>query len=159
MLHSRIRLLHSYLSSLPPSYLTTSAAPALTATILPDTNSSQAVSPTQLSELSHTLLRSILALTTRLPLLIPANSLSYTQASQAEKSDVSLVALLGSLGKSIQDAKSLGRTFAVVEGAKSGRKGAAGGSGAMEDMGMGMSLGTGIGMMGGNGDERGYEGE
>ena len=71
--------------------------------------------------------------------------------AQAERSDVSLVALLGGLGRSVQDAKALGAKFGVVEGAKlGGRKGGYGGMGT--GMGMGMGMGGPMGM-GGMGEE------
>ncbi|MCJ1401993.1 hypothetical protein MMC11_005212 [Xylographa trunciseda] len=122
MLQSRISLLKSYLERLPPSYLTTTS---------PLSSEPNNPTPSQdHSEVSHPILRSLLALTARLPLLTPADHDSFVKESQAEKSDVSLVALLGSLGRSIQDAKGLGTKFGVVEGAKlGGRKGARAGRG------------------------------
>ncbi|MCJ1286126.1 hypothetical protein MMC26_005469 [Xylographa opegraphella] len=139
MLQSRICLLKSYLERLPPSYLTTPTTSPPPSEPIPETSSEDH------TEISHPILRSILALTTRLPLLTPADHASFVQESLAEKSDVSLVALLGSLGRSIQDAKALGSKFSVVEGAKlGGRKGGYG------PMGMGMSMGMGGAMgMGG----------
>lgn len=127
MLQSRITLLKTYLSRLPPSYLTTASPPSPSPSPPPSEEH---------TSISHPLLRSILALTARLPLLTPADASSFGQESQAEKSDVSLVALLGSLGRSIKDAKGLGATFGAMESMKSGgRKGAFG------SMGMGMGMG------------------
>ncbi|MCJ1385171.1 hypothetical protein MMC17_008292 [Xylographa soralifera] len=137
MLQSRISLLKSYLERLPPSYLNT-ASPS------PSELTTQTPSPDH-TEISHPILRALLALTARLPLLTPADHASFVKESQAEKSDVSLVALLGSLGRSIQDAKGLGTKFGVVEAAKlGGRKGGYGGMG----MGMSMGMGGAMGMSG-----------
>ncbi|MCJ1437005.1 hypothetical protein MMC27_006388 [Xylographa pallens] len=148
MLQSRISLLKSYLERLPPSYLTTASPQP------PDPTTQTTPSEDQ-TEISHPILRSLLALTARLPLLTPADHASFVKESQAEKSDVSLVALLGSLGRSIQDAKGLGTKFSVVEGAKlGGRKGVFGSMGMGMGMGMGMSMGMGGAMgMGGIGEE------
>ena len=131
MLHSRILLLKSYLAQLPPSYLTgsDSTAPATQ----PATTSSSA-------PISHPLLRSIQSLLTRLPLLIPPDIEVFERESLAEKSDVSLVALLGSLGQSIKEARELGAKFGVVEnGRQTNRKGGFASMGA--GGGFGMSAG------------------
>ena len=111
MLHVRIQLLRKYLSSLPPCYLTTPSPPNPTTTT--------PTSPTTAhTEINHPILRSIQALINRLPLLIPSDQIAFERESLAEKSDVSLVSLLGSLGQSIKDAKELGHKFSVVEGAR-----------------------------------------
>ncbi|KAH0565534.1 hypothetical protein GP486_001067 [Trichoglossum hirsutum] len=99
MLHSRIRLLNAYLSSLPPSYLTSAEHR--------DTPQSQT------TEVNHTILRSIQALTNRLPLIIPADRTAFENEMLAEKNDVSLVALLGSLTRSVRDIREVGRKFNV----------------------------------------------
>lgn len=117
MLHSRIQLLKSYLSEVPPCYLTTSDPPE----------------SEQQPEINHPILRSIQALINRLPLLIPADQASFDQESMTEKTDVSLVELLGNIGKSIHDTKVLGSKFGVIESAaKSSKKGGGGYGGAME---------------------------
>ena len=114
MLHTRIKLLKSYLTSLPPSDLTT-----------PPDSSAPASNPTTASpaEVNYPLLRSIQALLTRLPLLLPAGDLSkFQQETTAEKSDVELVSLLGNLGQSVKEAREMGRKFAIIEGAKNAQK-------------------------------------
>ncbi|KAL2055595.1 hypothetical protein ABVK25_003837 [Lepraria finkii] len=122
MLHIRIRLLKSYLNSLPLSYLTTPAPPISDAdsTSAPHTDTS-----TSTPEINHPLLRSILAILSCLPLLLPPAHLSnFHQETLAEKSDVELISLLGSLGRSVKDAREMGRKFGVVENVKSqGKKG------------------------------------
>jgi len=96
MLHSRVRLLRTYLESLPQSQATNSTAETL--------------------PISHPLLRSIKALThSRLPLLIPSDYAAYQQESLAEQSDVSLVALLGTLTRSVEELKEVGRKFTIVD--------------------------------------------
>lgn len=109
MLHSRIRLLQTYLSALPPSYLTGAAPP-------PEPTSE--TTPETRPEINHVILRSILALINRLPLLVPADRAAFEREALAEKNDVSLVALLGSLSRSAKDASELGRKFGIVEHAR-----------------------------------------
>lgn len=132
MLHTRIDLLKSYLSSLPPSYLTTTAPPNETTS-----NSAPAISSSN-PPLNHPLLRSISALLARLPLLSSPTSVgvdpTHTSDFTAQSLDTTLVALLGLLGSSVKDTRELGRKFGVVEHARSlaRRNGVlgAGGSGA-----------------------------
>jgi|SRR5579862_2034974 len=100
MLHSRIRLLNSYLSSLPPSHLTGTSEPQ---------------HQDQTAPVNHTILRSIQALTNRLPLIIPADRTTFETEMLAEKNDVSLVALLGSLSRSVRDMREVGRKFSVCQ--------------------------------------------
>ena len=110
MLHTRISLLRSYLEQLPPSYLT-------------DPNNATPPAPTsdgsdQTPAVSHPLLRSIQALTVRLPLLVPSDgndAAGFAQAEHAERCDVALVELLGGLGQSAQKARVLGQRFGTVE--------------------------------------------
>lgn len=136
MLHTRIQLLKAYLTSLEPSYLTTTT----TTTVATNNPSSDPTTPPTdaaiSSELNHPLLRSILALLSRLPLLLPPEHHStFRQETLAEKSDVQLVSLLGSLGKSVKEAREMGRKFSVVEGGSKG-KGKSGymGMGGMESV-------------------------
>ena len=134
MLHSRIILLKAYLAQLPPSYLTTSDSAA-------PTQQNQAASSPSSAPISHPILRSLQSLLTRLPLLIPPNLEAFERESLAEKSDVSLVALLGSLGKSIKEARELGIKFGVVEnGRQSSKKGAFGLTGGGSGLGVGGAL-------------------
>ena len=112
MLHARIQLLRSYLQNLPPSYLTTSSP----------SDSSTTTADIKHTEISHPLLRSIHALLNRLPLLAPASLESFEEQNLAQKSDVSLVSLLGSLSNNIKDTRELGRKFGIVELAKQHNK-------------------------------------
>lgn len=117
MLHDRLSLLKSYLSSLPPTYLTAASLPA-------DSN----------LNLNHPLLRSISSLLSRLPLLAPPTAptttpptpsstaaptpTSLATASAQEQADVHLVSLLSSLTRSIAEAKELGAKYSVVTKAR-----------------------------------------
>lgn len=117
MLHTRIRLLKSYLNSLPLSYLTTPPPPERIGgnATPPHTDTS-----TSTPEIDHRLLRSILALLSRLPLLLPPSHLhSFQQETLAEKADVELVALLGSMGKSVEEAWEMGRKYGIVDSMRS----------------------------------------
>ena len=137
MLQSRLHLLKSYLSNLPPSHLSDSSLPVTPATA--DT-----------PPIPYSNLRAILALTARLPLLVPSSTSGFSDEQAAEHSDVALVALLGGIGKSVQEAKDLGRVFSVVEsGRKEARKGGGAGGGGMTMMGgLGMNPGAGWEQMG-----------
>jgi COP9 signalosome complex subunit 6 len=154
MLQSRLSLLSTYVSSLPPSNLS-------------DTESEANVEP---SHLPH--LRNIKALITRLSLLTPhpdtsAPSLStttnpptavptqpqldpLTHAQQAQTNDVTLSSLLALLGQDVQGLSELGRKFALVENAKQGKGKKMGGVGGG---GLGMGMGMGFAGYGAGGDE------
>jgi len=133
MLHQRISLLKTYLTSLPPCYLNTSPP-------LPSSDPSSSTTPiSPHPQVSHPILRSISSLLARLPLLTPAlptdedthdaSSLSLSQEAARERSDVALVSLLGSLGQTIKDAQEMGRKAGIVElvkGTGGGRKGGLG---------------------------------
>ena len=111
MLHTRIQLIKSYLESLPPSTLTSGS----------ESTQNGASEPT--SKVDYPLLRSIQALLSRLPLLLPSSDLSsFQHESLAEKSEVSLVSLLGSVGQGTRDAKELGYKFSIIEHAKNNAK-------------------------------------
>ncbi|KAL9611225.1 MAG: hypothetical protein Q9167_004108 [Letrouitia subvulpina] len=113
MLHTRLQLIKSYLTHLPPSYLNSSSNPR-----------------TPHTEINHPILRSIQALVNRLPLLLPADLDAFEQERMAEKSDVALVELLGSLANSITEVAEMGRKFAIVEGKRRTKRSKAGGTGA-----------------------------
>jgi len=112
MLQSRIKLIKTYLESLPAS----------TANGL--TSSPPTAAP---MESSPEILRSIVALLSRLPLIVPASSSAEQETDTgvfdkellASRNDVHLVSLLSSMTQSIRSARELGRKFAVVE---AGRK-------------------------------------
>ena len=101
MLHSRIGLLRKYLESVPASYLTSGDA------------CDRPASSANVPGIDHALLRSIKALIDRLPLLIPADRETWQAEMLAERNDVSLVALLGTLNKTVKDVREVGRKFSV----------------------------------------------
>ncbi|KAL8732291.1 MAG: hypothetical protein Q9166_002863 [cf. Caloplaca sp. 2 TL-2023] len=110
MLHTRIQLLKSYLTSLPPSYLT--ASPESNGTTTDESK------PFSQTEINYPILRSIQALVNRLPLLIPADGLAFEQESLSEKSDVTLVGLLGDLTRGTKNIRDMGKKFSVVSDGK-----------------------------------------
>lgn len=97
-LESRIRLIKSYLESLPPSFQTaaSSAGPAN-------------------SKVSYPILRNIASLLSGLSLLNPQDPESFARESLAQENDVALVSLLGKLGENIQSMRELGKKSAVIE--------------------------------------------
>lgn len=107
MLHSRIRLIQTYLSTLPESYLTD---PSLT-TIPPTSSITASADPS--TEIHYPVLRSIQALLSHLPVVTPADKPRFEQEVLAEKNDVALVALIGGMAKSMKDLREVGRKFAV----------------------------------------------
>ncbi|KAF8436762.1 hypothetical protein BGX38DRAFT_1069321, partial [Terfezia claveryi] len=112
MLHSRIALLKKYLEHLPQMQSATSSIP-----------------PSEVLPISHPLLRAIKSLTySRLPLLIPADEKAFKQEALTEQSDVALVALLGTLTRSVEEMKEVHRRFNIVEqaGQREGPRGAGG---------------------------------
>lgn len=114
MLQSRIKIIQKYLELQPPA----------------DT-ADQPSSPAQDSYLepSPEILRSIAALISRLPLVVPSSSTeTETDTSKfdhdllASRNDVNLVSLLNTLTQSIQSTRELGRKFGVVDAARSRTK-------------------------------------
>ena len=110
MLNQRLNLIRSYLKTLPPSYLTDA-----TSTEAPAENT------------NYTLLRSINAMLSRLPLLAPPTAPTTTTtdadatsqhslaaAADKEKQDVHLTTLLATLTRSISEAQTLGSKFHIV---------------------------------------------
>jgi COP9 signalosome complex subunit 6 len=103
MLHARINLIAVYLQNLPPSYIS-NAVP-------------EGVEPNdkKYTPVSHSILRSIQALLTRLSLLIPADAVAFEHELMSEQNDVNLVSLLSTLTQSIKDVRETGRKFAIVD--------------------------------------------
>jgi COP9 signalosome complex subunit 6 len=106
-LESRIRLLKSYLQSLPASFLDSS-----------DSTGTVKASEAVYSTLSHPILRSISSLISDLSLLTPQDSRSFAIESLAQENDVALVSLLGQLGENVQLMRELGKKSAIVEASK-----------------------------------------
>jgi len=129
MLHSRVNLIQSYLSSIPPCYLTEGSLP---------TGADATGTP-----LNHPLLRNISSMLSRLPLLAPPSTAitwngstastfqsqsnagvisSLHTTSAAEQSDVHLISLLSALTKTVEDAREFGNKFSVVQKIRQDKK-------------------------------------
>ncbi|KAF2875335.1 hypothetical protein BDV95DRAFT_486975 [Massariosphaeria phaeospora] len=152
MLSRRIALLRSYLSTLPPSYLSDASLPLSSSTPPPTTHAAL--------PLNHSILRSISATLARINVLAPPDAASFALESEQESSDVQLVNLLSAITNSVSAAKDLGRKNYVVENAKHqksrtmgvGMFGGGGGGGGHD----GMGGGGGFEGVGGGGGGRGY---
>lgn len=122
MLRQRISLIKLYLNQLPRCYLNDASIHTCEAH----------------PQVSHTILRSIVALLARLPLLTPSTPAPasgradqqpqpqtslYAQESAAQAADVALVSLLGALGDTLQSAQQVGKKFTVVDQARSWGRG------------------------------------
>jgi COP9 signalosome complex subunit 6 len=102
-LESRIRLIKSYLSSQRSTCL--------------DKSDSEIKDPSGPS-LSYPILRNISSLISHLSLLNPQDQESFAVESLEQANDVTLVSLLGMLGKSVQGMRELGKKLAVMEAGK-----------------------------------------
>lgn len=107
MLHSRIRLITTYLECLPPSY----------------TNGDEKSSVTGRMDLDHTspslpILRQIRALINRLGLVVPFNVDDFQEEMTREANNANLTNLLNSVMQSINVAREVGKKFAIVEATK-----------------------------------------
>ena len=112
MLHSRIRLLVTYLERLPPSYDDTENADA-------DSMDTDNTVP------SFSILRQIQALVSRLDLVIPSDKEAYEKEMLQESNDVHLIGLLNTVMQSLSQARDVGKKFTILEGSKQGgRRGA-----------------------------------
>ncbi|PNY28736.1 COP9 signalosome complex subunit 6 [Tolypocladium capitatum] len=107
MLHSRIQLLATYLERLPPSYVNGG-------------NSNADSMDTDNTVPSLTILRQILALVSRLDLVIPSDKEAYEKEMLQESNDVHLIGLLNTVMQSLNQARDVGKKFSVVEGSKPG---------------------------------------
>jgi COP9 signalosome complex subunit 6 len=109
MLHSRIQLLITYLKGLPPGFDGTSVKSE-------DENmNADATTP------SHTVLRQIQALVSRMDLVIPSNEQGFNSELLHESNDVHLIGLLNNLMQSVGEAKKVGKKFDVVEKGRNSR--------------------------------------
>ncbi|KAJ8119820.1 hypothetical protein ONZ43_g3314 [Nemania bipapillata] len=109
MLQSRIKLLATYLERLPPSQLTSGEATMAHIEGDPTTP-------------SHTILRSIQALVSRLSLVVPSATEVYEQEMLSEANDVHLMGLLNDALHSIVDIRGLGKKYNIVETTRSQNK-------------------------------------
>ena len=126
MMRDRIRMIGAYLDSLPPCYL----------------NDASIQKMEEHPQVSHTILRSISSLLSRLELSSPSTpvgsgtaaqagnimtnddhdaqsqSTQFAQEKEAQKTDVQLLSLLGLLGDTLHASQSLGRKSNVLETAR-----------------------------------------
>ncbi|RXG49867.1 hypothetical protein VDGE_00550 [Verticillium dahliae] len=105
MLLSRIHLIMTYLERLPAAYVSgkeMSAQPAGDHETTP----------------SNTILRQIHALVGRLDLVEPSDVEAFRREVVCEQNDVHLVSLLNDVMQSVQEVRSMGRKFDVVDSAK-----------------------------------------
>lgn len=108
MLSRRLALIRTYLSSLPPSYLSDPSLP------FNPTTSTEHPLP-----LNYPILRSISAMLARINILAPSDAEAFNIESQQEASDVQLVQLLSSITNSVSAARDFGRKSQIVENSRS----------------------------------------
>ncbi|KAK5019699.1 hypothetical protein LTR16_001753 [Cryomyces antarcticus] len=140
MLHQRINLIRAYLSAQPPSYLNDALLASPTppqGPQQPPQNRTVATATTP----NHQILRQILALTSRIPLLTPSDTAAFAREITHQSADVNLVALLANLTKSVVDARAMGRKFAAFERARTDKGNPLGG----QDLGLSKGVGVGSG--------------
>ncbi|KAF6838147.1 COP9 signalosome subunit 6 [Colletotrichum musicola] len=114
MLQGRIRLITTYLERLPPDYL-----PGL------EQQQQQAGNTTP----SHTILRQIQALVSRLDLVVPSDVENFEKEVLSEENNVAMVMRLNDLVQSLGGMREMGKKFAIVEGTKLRDRRAGGGGG------------------------------
>ncbi|KAG6020365.1 hypothetical protein E4U40_006174 [Claviceps sp. LM458 group G5] len=107
MLHSRIRLLTTYLQHLPPSYINGQTMSSTIGTIGADQTTP-----------SHCILRQILALVNRLDLIVPTHKQEFEAELEREANNVSLTNLMSALVQSLNDARQVGKKLGAIEAAK-----------------------------------------
>lgn len=105
MLHTRINLIATYLRNLPPSYTS-------------GDENKNVETDSKYTPVNYLVLRSIQALLVRLSLLVPADSVAFSQELVSEQNDVNLVSLLSLITASIKDVREVGKKFAVIDSSK-----------------------------------------
>ncbi|KAL2206453.1 hypothetical protein CC79DRAFT_1308934 [Sarocladium strictum] len=110
MLQSRIQLLITYLKGLPPGFDGTM------------TKSEDEAMNADASTPSHTILRQVQALVSRMDLAIPSDEAAFNEELLHESNDVHLIGLLNGLMQSVSEAKKVGKKFDIVEKSKNTRQ-------------------------------------
>lgn len=106
MLYSRIQLLTAYLKGLPQGFDGTTVRSE-------DENmNADATMP------SHTILRQIRALVSRMDLVVPSDEEAFHEELLHESNDVHLIGLLNDVMQSVGEVRKVGKKFDVVEKAK-----------------------------------------
>lgn len=159
MLQSRLSLLSTYITSLPPSNLSCPdpSAPSIPQPHLPHLRNIQALI-TRLSLLTPHHHHSDTLTSSSAPTLLSANPPPATQpqrqpdpvthAQQSQTNDVALSSLLALLGQDVQGLSELGRKFAVVENVRQQKSKKMGGMGGFPGGGLGVAGGVGGGGVG-----------
>jgi len=148
MLRQRLALLRTYLVSIPSdSYLKVSRSEDPS---IPRPNMAPDIT------VSHAILRSIASLLAHLPLLLPSlgaiTSSALAQEAAAERTDVAMTGLLGSMGSTLRVAQGLGQKMGVVENTRNLKnKGPGGGFPALLDNVMDIDRGPDDNLGGGGG--------
>ncbi|PHH85219.1 hypothetical protein CDD83_747 [Cordyceps sp. RAO-2017] len=107
MLHSRIRLIVTYLERLPPALVHGGPAPG-----------DGDIMDTDGTIVSLPILRQIQALVSRLDLVIPSNREAFERETVQQSNDVQLVSLLNTIMQSVSRAREVGKKSGIVEAAK-----------------------------------------
>lgn len=105
MLHSRIRLLTTYLERLPPSFVNGERCDA-------DSMETDNTVP------SMTILRQMQALVSRLGLVIPSDKEAFDHETLQQSNDVHLLVLLNTVMQSLSQAREVGKKSSIVESSK-----------------------------------------
>lgn len=137
MLRTRISLLQTYLTSLPPSHLTDATLPQQ--------------SPASDALPNHEILRAIQSLLSRLPLLAPPDGPTFAREATQQRADVELTNMLASITGSLAATSQLGKRFAIVDGERSKSRKMNAGPGGVGGALPGSGGGEFAGMMGGGG--------
>ncbi|KAJ0168354.1 COP9 signalosome complex subunit 6 [Colletotrichum tanaceti] len=111
MLQGRIRLITTYLERLPPEYLSGTEQPT----------PADAMHTTP----SHTILRQIQALVSRLDLVVPSDVDAFEKEVLCEENDVGITSRLNDLMRSINGMRDLGKKFGIAETARGRNRGGA----------------------------------
>ncbi|KAH6687755.1 COP9 signalosome complex subunit 6 [Plectosphaerella plurivora] len=106
MLHSRINLVSTYLARLPPAFVSGQDPSAQ-----PPPGSGETTP-------SNVILRQIQALVGRLDLIEPSDIDAFRREVVCEENDVQLVSLLNDIMQSVNDVRTLGRRFEIIDTAK-----------------------------------------
>ncbi|KAK6224587.1 signalosome subunit [Colletotrichum tabaci] len=111
MLQGRIRLITTYLERLPPEYLSGKE------------QSATATADGMHTTPSHTILRQIQALVSRLDLVVPSDADAFEKEVLCEENDVAITSRLNDLMQSINGMRDLGKKFGIAETARSRNRG------------------------------------
>lgn len=112
MLQSRLNVLNAYLARLPPNFISGEEMGIITEAMTQGPKQGSSTIP------NYNILRSIQALVSRLPLIIPSDEEAFNNEVQHEKNDVKLIGLLNEVISQTVTAKNIGRKVHIVEQGK-----------------------------------------